>query len=96
MCCQNEYDSCVVLWRRGAWGGRLGGPPALPSATAAAASGPGVGGDGEDWGGDTLGYYTKSRETIQSPDRLHKAPTDNTRPRKIIQSTNRLYKHIEY
>ena len=32
---------------------------------------------GRDWGRDTL-------DTIQSPKRLYKAPTDNTKPRQII------------
>ena len=37
-----------------------------------------------DWGGDTSGYYTKPRMTIQSPKRLYKAPTDNTKHPKIF------------
>ena len=32
------------------------------------------------------------QKTIQSSDRLYKAPTDYTKPRQTIQSPNRLYK----
>ena len=37
-------------------------------------------GGGIDWGGDTSEDYTKPHKTIQSPDRLYKAPTDYTKP----------------
>ena len=32
------------------------------------------------------------QKTIQSPDGLNKAPTDNTKPQQTIQSPNRQYK----
>ena len=37
---------------------------------------------GIDWGGDISEDYTRPRQTIQSPDRLHEAPTDYTKLRK--------------
>ena len=37
----------------------------------------------------------KPRQTIQSPDRLYKAPTDNTKPQQTIESPDRLYKAPE-
>ena len=52
------------------------GPP--PWATAAA-----VGPEGErggiDWGGDTSGYYTKPKKIIQSPKRVYKDITYDTK-----------------
>ena len=66
--------------RRGAWGG-----DARRGATAAAAVGPGGeegGAPAEGPGGDRLGWGHFKR--------LYKAPTDYTKPQKIIQSP--LYK----
>ena len=60
------------LYRRGAWG-----PPAPNWATATAAVGPG---GGIDWGGDTFKKSTKPRQTMQSPGRQYKAPTDSAKP----------------
>ena len=70
----------------------LGGPPAPPWATAAVAVGPGVeGGDILGWGHIRILYkaptgytklqkdYTKHQQTIQSPDRLYKAPNYYTK-----------------
>ena len=79
-----------------------GGPPAEGCRRGAAArtalghrrrlrrgarGGRGTGGRGIDWGGDTSGYHTKPQKTIQSSNRLHKAPTDNTKPRQTYTKT---------
>ena len=66
------------------WGGPPAeGPPAPPGATGAAV-GPGRRGGGRDnlgWGHIRILYkapkeYTKPQKSIQSPNRLYKAPTD--------------------
>ena len=58
-----------------------GGAPAPPWATAAAAAGPGGRGEGIDWGGLIRILYKAPEvfKTTQSPDSLHKAPTDYTK-----------------
>ena len=75
------------------------GPPAPPWATAAAMGPGGEGGEGDgvegnseggiDWVGDTSGYYIK-------PNRLYKAPTDNTELRQTIQRPEILDKPSGY
>ena len=51
---------------------------------------------GIDWGGDTSGYWTKPQKTIQSPNRLYKAPKQYTKPRQTSQSPQKVYKDIKY
>ena len=78
-------------------------PPAPPWATAAAAvMRPGRGGRGIDWNGDTPRYYTQPQNTIQSPKKLYRAPTDCTKPpkdyakpRQTIQRPKILDKDLE-
>ena len=47
-------------------------------------------GGGMNWGGDTFRYFTKPRQTIQSPERLYKAPEKYTKPRVTIQRPQNL------
>ena len=54
-------------------------------------AGGGGGRVGIDWGGDTSGYYTKPRQTIQSPKALYKAQTIYRKPRKEYTKAQKDY-----
>ena len=78
--------------RRGAWGRppRGLGPPA--EGPGPPAEGPGAARRGA-WGRPPRGLGPPEHEiTRQSPNRLYKAPTDNTKPRHIRQNPDRQYK----
>ena len=84
-----------------------GGPPTPPWATAGAAvvpggeGGKGVGGDRLGWGHVGILYkaprdYTMPRQTIHSPSKLYKSPTDNTNTLSMRRNPNILNKDITY
>ena len=84
----------------GPYGGGGGGPRRCGGGGGGVGGGGGGGGgegEGIDWGGDTSEDYTKLQQTIQSSDRLYKAPTDDKAPKSHtkIQRIRRNRKTLE-